>query len=167
MHLKHDVTIDKVDSNRPGAEVNPPACDNSTVVKPRPAKESSMSSRPTVAVVGASADRSKFGNKAVRAYRLAGFEVYPINPKEAEIEGLPAHASLDELPVEELDRVSFYVPAPVGLAVLDQVARKRVGQVWLNPGADAPEVVAKARGLGLEVVQACGIVALGQDPGRL
>ena len=53
-------------------------------------------SRPTVAVVGASADRRKFGNKAVRAFRNAGYDVYPINPKAGEIEGLKAYASLDE-----------------------------------------------------------------------
>jgi len=56
--------------------------------------------------------------------------------------------------------VSFYVPPEIGLPLLDQVARKQVGEVWLNPGADAPEVVNRARELGLNVVQACSLTAL-------
>ena len=123
--------------------------------------------RPSVAVVGASTDRSKFGNKAVRAFRHAGFDVYPIHPHAAEVEGLPAFASLDDLPVDRLDRVSLYVPPAVGLGVLEQVSRKHVGTVWLNPGADAPEVVARAGELGLDVVQACSILAVGEHPDQV
>jgi uncharacterized protein len=126
--------------------------------------QASAPPRPSVAVVGASTDRSKFGNKAVRAFIRAGFKVYPINPNAAQVEGLPAFASLDELPVDQLDRVSLYVPPEVGQRVLEQVARKRVGEVWLNPGADAPEVVDRARALGLEVIQDCSILAVGEHP---
>jgi predicted CoA-binding protein len=124
-------------------------------------------SRPTVAIVGASTSRAKYGNKAVRAFRSAGFEVFPIHPNAREVEGLRAYPSLDALPVEHLDRVSLYVPPSVGLGILDQVARKRVDEVWLNPGADAPEVVARAEALGLNVVQACSILAVGERPDRL
>jgi len=123
--------------------------------------------RPRVAVVGASADRAKFGNKAVRALARAGFEVYPINPRADRVEGLRAYPSLDDLPAGPLDRVSLYVPAAAALGVLDQIARRRVGQVWLNPGADAPEVVERAHALGLEVVLACSILAVGEHPDRL
>jgi predicted CoA-binding protein len=124
-------------------------------------------SPPSVAVVGASTDRSKFGNKAVRAHRGAGFRVYPVHPNAGRVEGLRAYASLDDLPVDRLDRVSLYVPPAVGLGVLEQAARKEVGEIWLNPGADAPEVVARARALGLNVVQACSILAAGVHPDRL
>ena len=123
--------------------------------------------RPKVAVVGASPDRAKFGNKAVRAFARAGFEVYPIHPRAERVEGLRAYPSLDDLPPGPLDRVSIYVPAAAALGVLDQAARRRIGQVWLNPGADAPEVVERARVLGLEVVRACSILAVGEHPDRL
>src|SRR6185503_5270335 len=62
----------------------------------------------TVAVLGASADRNKFGNKAVRAFRAQGFSVYPVNPKETEIEGLPCFPSIAEVPVRP-QRVSVYL----------------------------------------------------------
>jgi uncharacterized protein len=124
-------------------------------------------SRPTVAVIGASNDRAKFGNKAVRAFVNAGCEVYPVHPSLEEVEGLRAYRSLDGVPREGLDRVSLYVPPRVGLEVLDQVAGKQVGEVWLNPGAESPEVLARASALGLKVVAACSILAVGQDPSRL
>lgn len=122
---------------------------------------------PSVAVVGASTDRAKYGNKAVRAFRNAGFEVYPINPKAEVVEGLASYPSLDALPVEHLDRVSLYVPPSVGINVLEQAARKRVDEVWLNPGSESPELVARAEALGLNVIQACSIIAVGENPGRL
>lgn len=87
-----------------------------------------------------------------------------MHPLAREVEGLTAHASLDALPVERLDRVSLYVPSAVGLEVVEQAARKQLGAVWLNPGADAPEVVARAEGLGLSVLRTCSILAVGGHP---
>lgn len=48
----------------------------------------------SIAIIGASSDRSKFGNKAVRAYKRKGFKVFPINPKESKIEGLKCYRSV-------------------------------------------------------------------------
>jgi predicted CoA-binding protein len=119
----------------------------------------------TVAVVGASADRFKFGNKAVRAFRDAGWTVFPIHPTLAEVEGIAAYPSLDALPFHELDQVSLYVPPKIGVQVLDQVARKQVGEVWLNPGSESPEILDRAAELGVNVIQACSILGIGQHPG--
>ncbi len=126
-----------------------------------------MSSRPTIAIVGASTNRKKFGNKAVRAYKNAGYDVYPINLKEGEIEGLKTYASLDAVPLQRLDMISLYVPPAIVLEILDQVARKESGEVWLNPGTATKDVVAKAETLGLNAVQACSILAVGEQPDRL
>jgi predicted CoA-binding protein len=122
---------------------------------------------PTVAVIGASSDRAKFGNKCVRAYAQRGYHVYPINPKDATIEGWSAFKSILDLPVDSVDRVSIYLPPEVGVRILDEVAKKQVGEVWLTPGSDAPEVVEKARGLGLKAIQGCSIVAIGISPEEL
>jgi uncharacterized protein len=119
----------------------------------------------TVAVVGASADRFKYGNKAVRAFRDAGWTVFPIHPTLTEVEGIAAYPSVDSLPVHELDQVSFYVPPRIGLEVLEQVARKRVGEVWLNPGSESPQIVDRAAVLGINVIQACSILGVGRQPG--
>jgi len=123
--------------------------------------------RPTVAVLGASVQRRKFGNKAVRAYKNAGYDVYPINLKAGEIEGMTAYASLDEVPLDRLDAVAIYLPAPVVVGLLEQVARKSPAEVWLNPGTASREVVARAESLGLNVIHACSILGVGEHPDRL
>lgn len=120
--------------------------------------------RPTIAVVGASLDRRKFGNKCVRAHADQGFEVFPLHPTEPEIEGHRAYAKLADLPVDRLDRISVYLPAEVCLKVLPELTAKPAAQFWLNPGADDPRVVARARELGLPVVIGCSIVDLGVSP---
>lgn len=117
----------------------------------------------TVAVIGASSDRRKFGNRAVRAFRQQGHTVIPINPNETEVEGLKAYGSVLDVP-GRIDMATFYVPPPVGVRVIDEVARKGIGEVWLNPGADGEEVVERARALDLEPIVACSIVAIGQNP---
>jgi len=123
--------------------------------------------KPSVAIVGASSNRSKFGNKAVRAHLQEGYEVYPVNPKGGQIEGLPVSNSLQEVPVERLDRVSMYVPPEIGLEMLEEIAAKRPAEFWLNPGSESPELVQKAERLGLHTVQACSIRNLGIDPAEL
>jgi predicted CoA-binding protein len=125
-----------------------------------------MSQR-SIAIVGASADRSKFGNKAVRAYLRQGYAVYPVHPRADTIEGLPAYRSVLDVPVERLDMVSIYLPPELGMAVLDEVARKPPAELWLNPGAESPELLDKAKKLGLNVVAACSIVAVGIHPENL
>jgi predicted CoA-binding protein len=119
---------------------------------------------PTVAILGASADRGKFGNKSVRAHAACGWTVYPVNPKGGAIEVLPVCSSLSEVPAARLDRVSVYLPPALAVHAMDEIATKGAGEVWLNPGADEPQVVDRARALGLKVVTACSIVALGVSP---
>ena len=120
--------------------------------------------KPTVAVVGASPDRRKFGNKAVRAFLAAGYEVFPVNPTVPEVEGLAAFPSVKDVPAARLDKITVYVPPAVGMKLLPDFTTKPVGEVWLNPGADAPEVVARARELGLRVVTGCSILGVGISP---
>lgn len=117
----------------------------------------------SVAIIGASADRSKFGNKAVRAYTKQGFCVFPVNPKEAEIEGLPAFKSITEVPARP-DLISVYLPPPVLLKVLPAIAAKGCDEFWLNPGTESNQVLAEAERLGLKVIQACSIVGIGMSP---
>jgi predicted CoA-binding protein len=117
----------------------------------------------TVAVIGASSDRRKFGNKAFRAFRHSGYTVIPVNPNEREVEGTRTVASVLDIQ-GPIDMVTVYVPPEVGLAIMDEVAKKGTGELWLNPGADDDAVVARARALGLEPILACSILAIGENP---
>jgi len=119
-----------------------------------------------VAIIGASSERSKFGNRAVRAFRQQGYTVVPINPHEDQIEGLKAYKSVLDVP-GAIDIVSFYVPPDVGEQVMDEVARKGVPEVWLNPGAESERLIRRARSLHIEPIVACSIVGIGEDPYKL
>jgi len=119
-----------------------------------------------VAVIGASSNRNKFGNRALRAFREQGYTVVPINPNEPEVEGLKTYASVLDVP-GAIDMASFYVPPDVGERVIAEVAQKGIGEVWLNPGAESDELIARARALQIQPIVACSIVAIGENPYRL
>jgi predicted CoA-binding protein len=120
----------------------------------------------TVAVIGASTDRNKFGNKAVRAFHQQGWTVYPVNPKEAQVEGLPAYKSISDVPTRP-EMITVYLPPPVLVKALPEIAAKGCDELWLNPGTESAEVLAEAERLGLNVIQACSIVGVGVSPGTL
>jgi predicted CoA-binding protein len=114
-------------------------------------------------VIGASSNRQKFGNRAVRAFLRQGYTVVPINPHETEVEGLKTYRSVLDVP-GPIDMASFYVPPEIGEQIIDEVARKQIPEVWLNPGAESDELIERARALSLKPIVACSIVAIGQNP---
>ena len=116
-----------------------------------------------VAVIGASSNRSKFGNRAVRAFLAQGYTVVPINPHETEVEGLKAYPSVLDFP-GTIDMASIYLPPEIGEQVIGEIASKGIAEVWLNPGAESDELIARARALHLQPIVACSIVAIGENP---
>jgi hypothetical protein len=116
-----------------------------------------------VAIVGASRDRSKYGNKSVRAHLNQGWRVIPINPAGGDIEGLPAMRSLAELE-PPVDRISLYVPPQIGLELLPEIARLRPAEFFVNPGAEDDALIEQAGALGLDPILACSIVDIGERP---
>ena len=116
-----------------------------------------------VAVIGASNDRHKFGNRAIRAFRQQGYTVIPINPHEASVEGLQAYGSVLDVP-GPIDMASFYVPPDVGERVIEDVAKKGIPEVWFNPGAESDALIARARSLDIRPIVACSIIGIGQNP---
>jgi predicted CoA-binding protein len=117
-----------------------------------------------IAVIGASNDRAKYGNKALRAFRQQGLTVVAVNPHEREVEGERAYPSVLDYP-GPIDEATLYVQPDVGVRIVEEVAQKGIPVVWLNPGADGPAVIDRARALGLETRVACSILAAGESPG--
>lgn len=117
----------------------------------------------TVAVVGASSDRQKFGNKALRAFQAEGHTVIPINPNEAQVEGLQSYASVLDVP-GPIDMATVYVQPEIGLRLLAEFEEKGIPEIWINPGAESDALLAEARRRKLNVIAACSIVAIGQSP---
>jgi uncharacterized protein len=120
----------------------------------------------TVAVIGASSNRQKFGNKAVRAFTKTGYKVFPVHPAQSEVEGLPCYRSIANVP-ERPNLVSVYVGPDRLLELLPEIAAKGCDELWLNPGTESSEVLAKAKSLGLTTVQTCSILAVGISPSTL
>ena len=119
----------------------------------------------TVAVIGASSDRAKFGNKAVRAFRDEGYTVFPINPHEATIEGLTAYASVLDVP-GPIDMATVYVQPEILERLLPELEQKGIGEIWVNPGADSDDVMAEAARRKLNMIYACSIVGIGRSPSQ-
>ncbi len=119
----------------------------------------------TIAVLGASPLRHKFGNKCVRAYLEAGWQVYPVNLAGAEVEGLTTYRELAEVPLP-LDRISVYLPPPVSRELLPAIAAAAAGEVWFNPGAADAAVFTAAKEMGVPAVDGCSIVDIGYSPSQ-
>jgi len=114
------------------------------------------------AVVGASSDREKYGNKVLRCYQQHGLEVFPINPRATEIEGLKAYPSLEAVPKPVMG-LSVITPPRVTENVVQEAIRAGVKRIWMQPGAESAEAIRAAETAGLEVIAGgpCLLVALG------
>jgi hypothetical protein len=117
----------------------------------------------TVAVVGASSDRRKYGNKALRAFQAEGYKVIPINPNEREVEGLATYPSVVDVP-EPIDMATVYVQPGVVMELFESFEKKQIPEIWVNPGADSDDVMAEARRRKLNVIFACSILGVGRSP---
>ncbi|HKY63970.1 MAG TPA: CoA-binding protein [bacterium] len=117
---------------------------------------------PAFAVVGASRDRRKFGNRVLRKYLQHGLEVYPVNPREAEIEGLQVYSSLAQLP-DRVHSLSIVTPPEVAEEIVRQAIARGIPNLWMQPGAESPTAVRLAREAGLNVIAdgSCILVELG------
>lgn len=127
--------------------------------------DDALTEKRSVAVVGASTDRCKFGNKAVRAYAAQGWDVYPVHPNARDIEELTAYASVEAIPVR-VDRVTLYLPPDKGRNVLGGIAAVGPDEFFVNPGAESDALLGEARSLGLAPIVACRIVEIGASPGH-
>ena len=114
------------------------------------------------AVVGASSDRSKYGNKVLRAYQQHGLKAYPVNPREKEVEGLATVKDLASLP-EPVHGVSIITPPPVTEKIVEEAAKAGIKRVWMQPGAESALAVRRAEELGMSVIAGgpCVLVMLG------
>lgn len=114
------------------------------------------------AVVGASTNREKYGNKVLRAYQQNNKPAYPINPRAEQIEGVKAYPDLASLP-ELPHGVSIITPPSVTEKVVQDAVERGVKHIWMQPGAESEQAIAYARDKGVNVVAngPCVLVVLG------
>ena len=116
----------------------------------------------TFAVVGASQDRSKYGNKVLRVYQQNNLTAFPVNPRVEQVEGLTAYPDLASIP-EKVHGVSVITPPKVTEAVVEQAGELGIKNIWMQPGSESPAAVARAEELGMNVIAGgpCLLVVLG------
>lgn len=103
------------------------------------------------AVVGASTNPAKWGNRLYTALKASGYRVYPVNPRAVMIDGDRCYPSLAALP-ETPGVVNVVVPPAIGLTIAEEAAAAGIPRIWFQPGAESPENIARARALGLKTV---------------
>jgi predicted CoA-binding protein len=116
----------------------------------------------TYAVVGASNDRWKYGNKVLRCYMQHGLKAIPVNPNAKVVEGLAAVADLASLP-EPVHGVSIITPPEITEQIVEDAAKAGITRLWMQPGAESDRAIERAKELGLSVISGgpCLLVALG------
>lgn len=114
------------------------------------------------AVVGASQDRAKYGNKVLRCYQQHGLPVVAVNPKGVAVEGAAGYASLREVP-DSVKAVSVVAPPAAAASIVQDAIARGISHLWFQPGAEDGSASATARDGGIAVIDdgACLLVALG------
>ena len=118
-------------------------------------------SAPAFAVVGASTNRDKYGNKVLRCYQQDGRSVVPVHPAERQIEGLDCVSSVSDLP-DEVTSISVITPPKITEKVVEQAIAKGITNIWMQPGAESPIAVDLAQKNGINVIAdgSCLLVVL-------
>ena len=114
------------------------------------------------AVVGASADRQKYGNKVLRAYQQRGYRVVPVNPNTDRIESLQAVASLSDLS-EKPHAISIITPPLITDKIVKEALRLKIHHIWMQPGAESAASIEACRSAGVNLIHSgpCLLVVLG------
>lgn len=114
------------------------------------------------AVVGASRDPNKYGNKVLRAYLQNDMPVYAVNPKETLIEGVACYPDLASLP-QPVHGISIITPPSVSEKIVEQAAAAGIQHLWMQPGAESPAAVERAEALSINLIagDACLLVVKG------
>ena len=117
---------------------------------------------PAFGVVGASANRDKFGNKVLRCYLQNGRSATPVNPVEAEIEGVACVSSVSGLPAN-VESISMITPPALTAQIVPLAIEKGIRNIWMQPGAGHPDAVALCREKGINVIAdgSCVLVVMG------
>lgn len=113
-------------------------------------------------VVGASTDRTKYGNRVLRCYQEKGLSAVPVNPKEREVEGVPCFADVAELP-DDVTSISVITPPAVTEQVVEAAIEKGIKNIWMQPGAESQKAVDRCLEAGINVIAdgSCILVVLG------
>ena len=107
----------------------------------------------TIAMVGASSDATKFSYGVLRVLHETGYDIIPVNPKEAgtEIRGLKCHESLSSIE-RPVDMVQVFRTSEAAYGVTEEAIEIGAKVVWMQIGVRNDEAARLAEAAGLKVV---------------
>lgn len=113
-----------------------------------------LQTKPTVALVGATNDRRKYGNVILKDLTGKSFIVIPVNSKATNVEGIPAYhdLTLAKDKVSNIGLVIFVVPPSMGLPTLREAKRLGLNKVWFQPGAANQDIIDYAEGKNMSYI---------------
>ncbi len=103
------------------------------------------------AIVGATNNTEKYGCQIFKNLKSRGYEVYPVNPKLEELDGVECYSSLADIP-GKVDVVDFVVPPEVTEVILRDCKRLGLDRIWLQPGSESEVAIAYCHENNLKVV---------------
>lgn len=117
---------------------------------------------PAFGVVGASANREKYGNRVLRCYMQKGYRAIPVNPNEREIEGMSCVAQIADLP-QDVKSISMITPPAVTEQLVPAAIAKGIENIWMQPGAESQAAVELCKRHNINVIAdgSCILVVLG------
>ena len=110
-----------------------------------------IESSSVIAMVGASSRPDRPSHGIMRLLQGAGFKVIPVNPKETEVLGQRAYATLADVP-EKIDIVDVFRRAEDAPGIADEAVTVGARALWLQLGIRSEEAADKASAAGLAVV---------------
>lgn len=103
------------------------------------------------AVIGASSNREKYGNKVLRCYLENGKKAYPVNPKDNSIEGIPVVHSVSQLP-NEVESISIITPPVTTEKIVEEAIKKGIKNIWMQPGAESNSAIQNCKHHKINVI---------------
>jgi len=112
-----------------------------------------------VAILGASRNPERYSYRAFKMLLEYGHTPIPVTPKFAELEGVAAHPSLNDIR-EPFDTLTMYVGPEISGKLSEEILNAKPRRVIFNPGSENPELRQKLLDTGIEVEEACTLVML-------
>jgi len=112
-----------------------------------------------VVVLGATTRTDRYAWKAMEMLKEYGHRRIPVNPAFDEVDGERCYASISEVR-EQIDTVTLYLGSARSEPLISEIIRSNPRRIIMNPGAENPQLAAKAKANGIEIVEGCTLVML-------
>ena len=103
------------------------------------------------AIVGATANKNKYGYKVFVDLKNKGFKVVPVNPKYEEVAGAPCSPDLISLE-ERPDVVVLIVGQENAKKVVKECRDLNLNRLWFQPGSEFRDAMNMAKSAGYKIM---------------